>query len=297
MERMGNKLIIMARINEYMMRDRNPNVPYTPDEIADTAAECEAAGAAIVHFHARKPDGAPSHDPDTYLEIIAKIRARSSIVIDATLGQNTVKGDHNRAAHIAAMEADPAKRADMAAIDVGSTNIDVYDAETRTFRTTDKTYVNTIATCMFLAEAMGKAGVKPHLTCWAVPFLKGADALLDMGVFQQPAYVQFAFCEGGIIGGHSCTIEDTLAFVRALPAGKRIEWTVTCKEGNLLPAAAVALERGGHVSPGIGDYPYPELGCPTNAELVRFFAQLGRAHGREPASPAEAREMLGIGVG
>ena len=143
---------------------------------------------------------------------------------------------------------------------------------------------------------MSKAGVKPHLTCWAVPFLKAADALLDMGVFKQPAYVQFAFCGGGIIGGHSCTIEDTLAFVRALPRDKRIEWTVTCKEGNLLPAASVAIERGGHVSPGIGDYPYLELGCPTNAELVRFFAQLGRAQGRESATAAETRELLGIGA-
>lgn len=291
---MAKKLIIMARINEYMMRDRNPNVPYTPDEIAETAAACEAEGASIVHFHARNPDGSASHDPAVYLEIITKIRARSAVVIDSTLGQNTIKGDHNRAAHIVAMEADPTRRADMAAIDVGSTNIDVYDPVARAFRTTDKTYVNTIDTCMFLAGAMDKAGVKPHLTCWAVPFLRGADALLDMGVFKQPAYVQFAFCEGGIIGGHSCTIEDTLAFVRALPRDKHIEWTVTCKEGNLLPAAAVALERGGHVSPGIGDYPYPELGCPTNAELVRFFAQLGRAQNRVPATPAETRAMLGI---
>ena len=291
---MGKKLIIMARINEYRMRDPNSHVPFTPDEIADTAAACEAEGASIIHFHARQPDGAPSHDPAIYLEIIEKIRARSNVLIDSTLGQATVKGDHARAAHIAAMEADPAKRADMAAIDVGSTNIDVYDAAAHRFRTTDKTYVNTIGTCMFLAEAMGKAGVKPHLTCWAVPFLKGADALMDMGVFAEPAYVQFAFCEGGIIGGHSCTIEDTLAFVRALPPHRRIEWTVTCKEGNLLPAAAVALERGGHVSPGIGDYPYPELGYPTNAELVRFFATLGRAQGREPATPAEARAMLGL---
>lgn len=291
---MAKKVIIMARVNEYMPRDANPNVPFTPDEIAETAAECEKAGASIIHFHARTPDGAPSHDPEVYLEIVRKIRKRSSLLIDSTLGQITVRGDEARAAHIARMKSKAESRADLAAVDVGSTNIDTYDAATKTFRTTDKTYVNTIETCMYLARQMDEAGVKPHLTCWTIPFLRAADALLDMGVFRQPAFVQFAFCEGGIVGGHPCTIDGALAFARMIPADKRIEWTVTCKEGNLLPAAAVALERGGHLSPGIGDYPYPELGYPTNAGLVNFFAGLSRAHGRETATPDEARTMLGL---
>jgi uncharacterized protein (DUF849 family) len=291
---MARKVIIMARINEYAPRDRNPHIPFTPEEIAETAEACAREGAAIVHFHARNPDGSPSHDPEVYLDIIRRIRARCDIVIDCTLGQNTIKGDAARSAHIARMEGDRESRADMAAIDVGSTNIDVYDPAEKRFRTTDRTYVNTIATCMHLAAEMDRVGVKPHLTCWAIPFLRGAEALLDMGVFREPAYVQFAFCEGGIIGGHPCTIASTLAFVDVLPPGRRIEWTVTCKEGNLLPAAAVALERGGHLSPGIGDYPYPELGFPTNAALVRFFAGLARGFGREPATPTEARAMLGI---
>lgn len=291
---MAKKVIIMARINEYRPRDPNPNVPFTPEEIARTAAECEQAGASIVHFHARQSDGSPSHDPALYLEIIQKIRACSDVIIDSTLGQNTIKGDAARAAHIQKMRANPQGRADMAAIDTGSTNIDVYDRSRKEFLTTDKTYLNTIETCMFLAREMEEAGVKPHLTCWAIPFLRAADALLDKGVFAQPAYVQFAFCEGGILGGHPCTIQGALAFAQMIPKDKKIEWTVTCKEGNLLPAASVALEYGGHLSPGIGDYPYPELGYPTNAELVAFFANLSRAYGRDVATSDEAREMLGL---
>lgn len=291
---MAKKLIIMARVNEYMARKANRHVPFTPDEIAQTAVDCEAAGASIIHFHARQPDGSPSHDAKVYLEIVEKIRARSSVLIDSTLGQNTIKGDENRSAHIVAMGKNPNARADMAAIDVGSTNIDVYDAAQKKFLTTDRTYVNTIQTCIFLAERMHAAGVKPHLTCWAIPFLRAADALLDAGVMREPAYVQFAFCEGGIIGGHPCTTEGALAFVNLLPKARKIEWTVICKEGNLLPAAAIAMERGGHVSPGIGDYSYPELEYPSNAKLVQFFANLARAYGREVATPAETRSMLGL---
>lgn len=291
---MTKKLIIMARVNEYMPRHANRNVPFTPDEIAQTAAECEAAGASIVHFHARQSDGSPSHDAKVYLEIVEKIRSCSNVLIDSTLGQNTIKGDEKRSAHIVEMGKNPRARADMAAIDVGSTNIDVYDRAQKKFLTTERTYVNTIETCMFLAERMHAAGVKPHLTCWAIPFLRAAEALLDIGAMREPAYVQFAFCEGGIIGGHPCTTDGALAFVNMLPKDKKIEWTVTCKEGNLLPAAAVAMERGGHVSPGIGDYTYPELDFPSNAKLVEFFAKLARAYGREVASPAETRAMLGL---
>jgi len=99
------------------------------------------------------------------------------------------------------------------------------------------------------------------------------------------------------VGGYPCTIASTLAFLDVLPPDKRVEWTVTCKEGSILPAAAVALEHGGHLSPGIGDCPYPEFGCPTNADLVRFFANLARGFGRETATPAETRAMLGLPPG
>lgn len=58
--------------------------------------------------------------------------------------------------------------------------------------------------------------------------------------------------------------------------------------------SALALERGGHLARGIGDYPYEELGCPTNAELVQRCADLGRAAGREPTTTNEARTMLGV---
>jgi uncharacterized protein (DUF849 family) len=64
--------------------------------------------------------------------------------------------------------------------------------------------------------------------------------------------------------------------------------------GNTLPVAAGAIERGGHAGIGVGDYHYPELGLPTNGQLVAQLAALARAMGREVASVAEAREMLGL---
>ncbi len=69
------KLIIEARVNEYMMREAgNPNVPYSPEEIARDAVACREAGAAVLHFHARHPDGTPDHAAATYAETVRRIR-------------------------------------------------------------------------------------------------------------------------------------------------------------------------------------------------------------------------------
>ena len=72
----------------------------------------------------------------------------------------------------------------------------------------------------------------------------------------------------------------------------RIQWSVCNKIGNLYGPAAAAIEMGGHVAIGLGDYLYPELGAPGNGEVIRRVADLARAMGREIATPAEARAML-----
>src|SRR3546814_9926824 len=118
-----------ARGKEDMARDVNPNVPFTPDEIAEAAAACREAGASIRHYHARNADGSPNHDPDAYLETIAKIRAATDILIHPTLGQVTLQtSDEGRLQHIVRASQDPALKPDFAPIDIGSTNVDVYDA-------------------------------------------------------------------------------------------------------------------------------------------------------------------------
>ncbi|MBY0400595.1 3-keto-5-aminohexanoate cleavage protein, partial [Myxococcota bacterium] len=85
------KLIVEARLNEYTPRQPNPNVPFSPAEIARDAAACRAAGAAIVHYHARDPQtGAPSAEVALYAETARRIRAACDALVMPTLGANTV---------------------------------------------------------------------------------------------------------------------------------------------------------------------------------------------------------------
>lgn len=288
------KLILEARINEYMMRDGNPHVPWTPAEIADAATQAREAGAAIVHFHVRRNDGSPAHDYETYAETIRLIRAGSDILVHPTLGQITLAGDTARLAHIERLCLDPVLKPDFAPVDLGSTNIDRYDDERKVYETTNRTYLNAIGTLQMFATRLRELGVKPAFISWTVPFTRTLDAFMDMGIADEPAYLLFEMTDCGIRGGHPGTVRGLRAHTDFLPVGRRIEWTVCNKVGNLIAPAAAAIEEGGHVAVGLGDYTYPEMGAPTNAEVIRFFARLAAAMGREVATPLEARAMLGM---
>lgn len=292
---MNKKLIIEVRANEYAMRDANPHVPWNAQELAQDAAECRAAGASIVHFHARGPAGEPAFGLESYRAPIAAIRARCDMLTYPTLGAfDRPLSAEERVAHIVQL-AEMGEAPDMAPMDMGSTNADRFDATRGWFTTEERIYINSHATLRHFAQTLRKAGVKPQLVCWNLPMLRSATAFLRAGLVGQPAWIYLGLSEASL-AHHPPTLSGLMAFVNFLSDNSdlQFEWTVTLNGGNLLPLAATAVALGGHVSIGIGDHSYAELGAPRNAELVRRVAELGRNCGREPATPAETREMLGI---
>ncbi len=288
------KLIIEARVNEYAMReDGNPNVPYTAEEIAAEAVACRAAGASIVHFHARKADGAPEHGSGAYARVVAAIRARSDVLIHPTLGYADHGGDPEaRIRHIAAIAQDARTRPDLAPLDMGSLNVDRYNAQSRRYESGGRVYANSIDTLDHFAGVLGEAGVKPYLISWNIGFTRTAAAFLAMGQVARPALMMLVLTEGGYLGGHPGTPAGLAAHLPFIPEG--VEWTVGCFGGNLFTVAAQAIAEGGHIAIGIGDYAYPEFGRPNSAALVARIAEIARDLGREVATPSEARAMLAI---
>lgn len=290
------KLIIEARVNEYMMREQgNPNVPYTPREISADAVACREAGAAVLHFHARKPDGAPEHGAAAYAEIVAGIRAACDILVHPTLGYVTLDAPaEDRLRHILDMAKDPATGPHFAPMDTGSVNVDRYNAQARRFETTTLVYKNSTETLTYFAENIRGAGLKPYLVSWNVGFTRYATAFMEMGLVDEPAYLCFCLTDNTFLGGHPGTLKGLQAHLDFLPADKRIEWTVCNFGGNLFALAATIISMGGHISIGLGDYTYPELGRPTNAEIVARIAEIARELGREVATPQEAKTILGM---
>ena len=291
---MKQKIIIEARINEYMQRDENPHVPWTPVEIAQAAADCRAEGASIVHYHVRNTDGSPCHDPEMYNDALRRIRDACDILVHPTLGQVTIKGDEARLRHIVETQNDPILKPDFAPIDMGSTNVDRFDSVAKAYRTDDLAYVNSIGTLQFFARRMRELGVKPELVSWTVPFTRTIEAFLEMGLVDEPVYLLFSLTDSGIFGGHPGTIRGLQAHLDFLPRDRNIVWSASNKIGNLFGPAALACEQGGNIAVGLGDYPYLELGQPTNGAVIREFVRLARGFGREPATPAETRHLLGM---
>jgi 3-keto-5-aminohexanoate cleavage enzyme len=290
------KLIIEARVNEFMLREQgNPNVPYTPAEIARDATACRDAGASILHFHARKPDGSPEHDAASYAETVRRIRQSSDILVHPTLGYATLDDSaERRLAHILDMAKDPATGPHFAPADMGSVNVDRYNEQARRFETTNLIYKNSTATLTYFTQEIRRAGLKPYLVSWNIGFTRYIDAFMDMGLIDGPAFICFCLTDNTWLGGHPGTLKGLQAHLDFLPRDKDVEWTVVNFGGNLFALAGAIIQLGGHISIGLGDYTYPEIGMPTNAELVARIAQMARDLGREVATPAEAAAMLGM---
>lgn len=294
MPRQLSPLIIEARVNEYMLRGANPNVPYLPGEIAAQARQCRDAGAAVLHFHARKADGAPEHVYEAYRDTVRAIRASSDILIHPTLGYVTLGAPATeRYAHIDRMHAE-GTAPDFAPMDMGSSNVDRI-ADDGSFQTEDLVYTNNTATLRYFAERNRALGMKPYLVAWNIGFIRQTEQFMRLGLLDGPAYLCFLVSENYSIAGHPATPKGVQAFVDFLPADLPIEWTVCNFGGNLLKLAGRIIAEGGHISIGLGDYLYPELGTPTNAELVARVVEIAREVGREVATPAQAREVLGMG--
>lgn len=288
------KLIIEARVNEYMMREQgNPHVPYSPAEIAEDAVACRQAGASILHFHARTPDGAPEHAIESYAETVGLIRARSDILVHPTLGYVTLdQPAERRLDHVLDMAKESARRPHFAPMDMGSVNVDRYNAQARRFETGDLIYKNSTATLTYFARHIRAAGLKPYLVSWNIGFTRYAQAFLDMGLIDEPAFLCFCLTDNTFLGGHPGTLKGLQAHLDFLPSDRRIEWTVVNFGGNLFSLAGAVIAQGGHISIGLGDYAYPELGQPTNADIIARIANMARELGREIATPDEAKAIL-----
>ncbi|MBM4383909.1 MAG: 3-keto-5-aminohexanoate cleavage protein [Deltaproteobacteria bacterium] len=288
------KVIVEVRANEYTSRRANPHVPFSAEELGADAAACREAGAAIYHFHAREPKtGAPAYDVATYGAAVRAIRAAGDLLINPTLGANTVPDPKKRAAIIPALARDPATRPDLAPVDLASINVDPWDPATKRFLVEDMVYATSVAGLREIAATIRGAGVLPQAVLWNIGSARLLGAFVEMGVLAAPVCAQ-AILSSSLLSTHPATVRGLTALLDFVPTRAPIFCTIGNGGGNLLPLVAAALERGAHVAIGLGDYAYPELGAPTNAELVREVARIARGCGRELATPAEVRGLLGV---
>lgn len=269
---------------------KNPKVPVTPEQIAASALEAHAAGAAIVHIHVRDPaTGAPSRDGALFREVVDRIRARNDEVIinltggmggDLLLGPDDAPlefaagtdfvGPQERLAHISAL------RPEIGSLDCGSLNFD------------EALYGTTPRYLRAMAEEFRKRSVRPEIEVFELGHIELARQLIAEGLIETPALFQLCL---GIRYGAPATTEAMQAMRDALPRG--VLWSAFGVGRMQMPMVAQAVLLGGNVRVGLEDNLYLEKGVPaSNAQLVERAVAIVRMLGAHVQSAAEARKQL-----
>ena len=279
---MKNPVVISAALTGVLAtRDQCPAIPYTPREIAEEAKRAADAGAAIVHIHARTPEGGPEWRVETFAEILSEVRSRSDVIVNFSTGAIGVPVEQ-RITHIRDL------KPEIGALNMGSMNYAIYSEKKKVFYH-DHVFANPFKDIQFFLEAMNEAGVRPELECFDAGHIGNTAPLIDMGVLRPP--YQFSLIMG-VLGGIPGTTRNLTNQVESLPEGSH--WQVIGIGLNQWALAAAAITMGGNVRVGLEDNFYVEEGrmAKSNGELVEKVARLARDLGRPVASIDEARTIL-----
>lgn len=271
---MSPMVITAAMVGAEVTRAQTPALPITPEEIAEDAARCREAGAAMVHLHVRKPDGSPSQDTELFRAAIRAIRARCDVLVQVSTGGAVGMTGEERCGPLKLTGAD---RPDMATLTTGTVNFgpDVF--------WNPRPLVREIAT------QIKALGLKPEIECFDAGMIDEARALEKEGFLALPAHFDFVLGVGGALGA---TVE-ALDFLRSyVPQGST--WTCAAMGRHQLPFVELAAERGGNSRVGLEDNIFLSKGvlAKGNYELVAEAAKRAKAKGRTLATPQQARELL-----
>jgi uncharacterized protein (DUF849 family) len=271
---------------------KNPHVPVTPAEIAASALEAHAAGAAIVHIHVRDPQsGLASRDPRLFRDVVERIRERNASVIlnltggmggDLVIGPEHAPlefragtdfvGPHERMAHV--LDLSP----EIGSLDCGSLNFD------------ELLYGTTPGFLRTMARAYQHKKVRPELEVFELGHIELAKQLMSEGLIEQPALFQLCL---GIKYGAPATSEAMHAMRDALPAGSL--WSAFGLGRMQMPMAAQAVLLGGNVRVGLEDNLYLEKGvAANNAQLVERARTIIELLGVRVLTAPETRARLGF---
>ncbi|MFO0676677.1 MAG: 3-keto-5-aminohexanoate cleavage protein [Polyangiaceae bacterium] len=267
-------VLTAAIVGAEVTREHTPHLPITPREIADEAARCREAGAAVIHLHVRNDDGTSTQSKERYQETIEAIQKKTDCIVQTTTGGAVGMSIAERAGPLAC-------RPEMATLNCGSVNFG------------DDVFVNTKPDIRDLAKRIAAAGSVPELECYEVGHVEEALTLVSEGLLTGPLHFQFVL---GVPGGISAT-ERSVEFMRSiLPQGA--SWAVAAVGRHQKPMTEYAIRSGGHARVGLEDNIYLSKGVLSegSAPLVARAAAYAREVGRTPLEPDAARKHLGLGL-
>jgi len=278
----------------------SPHLPITADQIADAALEAHAAGAALVHLHARDPDnGWPDQRPEAFTPFLKRVKDNSNVVINITTGGAPTMSVEERLKPCAYF------KPEVASLNMGSMNFGLFpmlaryptfkfdwekpyleESDDRIFKNTFRDIANILTTC-------AANGTRFEIECYDIGHLYTLRHFADRGLVKPPFFIQSVF---GILGGIGPHPEDVAHMKRTADRlfGDDYYWSVLGAGRNQLPIAAQSVALGGNVRVGLEDSLWIAPGklAESNAMQVRAVRQVIESLGLNVASSDEARDML-----
>ena len=270
-----DKLIISACIcGAEVTKENNPAVPYTVEEVVREAKSAYDAGAALIHLHVRWDDGTPTQDKGRFQEMVDAIRKECpDVIIQPSTGGAVGMTDLER---LQSTEITPTP--EMATVDCGTCNFGG-----------DEIFINTDNTIANFGDIMQERGIKPECEVFDKGMIDLALKAAKKGHIKYPIHFDF------VLGVQmTATVRDLVIMATSIPADST--WTATGIGKNAWGIAAATIAMGGHVRVGFEDNVYMSKGvlAKSNGEMVERVVQMAKLLNREVATPAEAREILGL---
>jgi 3-keto-5-aminohexanoate cleavage enzyme len=273
-----DKLIISAAVTgSSLPKAKSPFHPVSPDEIVEAAVEAWRAGAAIVHLHSRDRQGMPCADAEAYRELVARIRgAGCEAILNLSAGDAGGRASTEQRLRVAEAGAE------IVSLDCGTLNLG------------GRVYMNPPDYLLAMAERMKRNGVKPEIEIFDTGEVAHALGLVNRGLIARPLFFQFVF---GLEGSLPVNERQLLLMLDYIP--RDAVWSVAIPSDDVeaqLRLSLIAFALGGHVRTGMEDNVcyLPGRLARSNAELVGRWAEMAPRFGREVASAAEARRLLGL---
>lgn len=278
-----------------------PYLPITPKQIAEEAVRAYEAGAAVAHIHVRDPEtGAPSPSLELFGEVLSEVKRRCNMILCTTTGGGLGMSAEQRVAVVRKF------RPELASFNFGSLNFALFPVLQKIKEwkhpweaqylamTEDLIFPNTFKTMREFCGFFKEAETKPEIEIYDVGMINNLAFMIQAGHIQKPVYLQFVM---GILGGIPATMENVVfLYQTARNLIGDFQWSVCAAGRNQMPMCTTALLMGGNARVGLEDSLYVEKGrmAKSNAEQVEKIVRIARELGIEPASPDEARQILGL---
>jgi 3-keto-5-aminohexanoate cleavage enzyme len=288
---MEKLIITVAVTGGVTTRQQNPHLPHTPEEIAEAAVESWRAGAAMVHLHARNPvTGECAHKSDLFKEAIRIIRQECDLIINTSTGAGPGVSLEERIGIVPELSADPEVKPEIASLNCGSLNFGMLNRKKREFVLND-VQMNPWSSLLHFADTMKQYGVKPEIEIYDAGMVNNAMVLHSIGALREPLHFSFVL---GVLGGMQPTIDNLVFLKNSIP--RDATWSLIAIGLSIYTLGPAAIGAGGHVRVGFEDCIHIAKGvlAESNAQMVAKMKRIAEEMGREVASPAEARKILGL---